>query len=119
QKIAGEAVLCMQEQYGSDPAHILAAMGPSIKQCHFEVDEDVYLAFREAFPELIDECSLKKGQKYHIDTDALNVDTLKRAGLTGEHISRCRDCTYCKSETYFSHRREGSTGRMCAVIELI
>ena len=119
QKITGEAVLCMQERYGSNPAHVLAAMGPSIKQCHFEVDEDVYLAFGEEFPELIDKCTLKKGQKFHIDTDALNVDTLQRAGLLTGHIFRCGDCTYCESETYFSHRREGSTGRMCAVIELI
>ncbi len=119
QKIAGEAVLCMQERYGSDPADILAAMGPSIKQCHFEVDEDVYFAFSEVFPELIDRYTEKKGSKFYIDTDVLNVDTLKRAGLLSEHISRCEDCTYCESETYFSHRREGSTGRMCAVIELI
>ncbi len=117
-QIARQAVISMEETYGCHPADILAAMGPSIKQCHFEVDEDVYLKFVDVFGEVATQNTKRKEQKYYIDTDALNVHTLLASGLLREHISVCPDCTYCDEKRFFSHRREGSTGRMCAVIAL-
>lgn len=118
-QIVKEAVLCMEEKYGSFSKDILAAMGPSIKQCHFEVDEDVYLRFAERFQAVAEQNTVRKNRKYYIDTDALNVHSLKQAGLLPEHIFLCPECTYCQEERFFSHRREGRTGRMCAMIELV
>lgn len=118
QKIAQRAVLAMHRQFGSEAEHILVAMGPSIKQCHFEVGEEVYLEFMQHFGSVAERHSRKKGDTYYIDTDALNVRSLLQTGVLESHISVCPLCTYCEEELFFSYRRSGVTGRMCAVIEL-
>lgn len=117
-KIAQRAVLAMRKQYGCRSEDILVAMGPSIKQCHFEVDEDVYFAFLDRFRGEAERCTKRKNEKYYIDTDRLNVHSLLETGVLQGHISVCPLCTYCEEELFFSHRRSGETGRMCAVIEL-
>lgn len=117
-KIVQQAVSVMRKQFGSSSKNILAALGPSIKQCHFEVDEDVYLEFLCRFRGMAERCMIQKNGKYYIDTDSLNVHSLLEMGLLQENISVCRLCTYCEQDLFYSHRREGETGRMCAVIEL-
>ncbi len=118
QKIAQRAVMTMMREYGCNSEQILVAMGPSIKQCHFEVDEDVYLEFLLHFHGMAEKSTIKKNGKYYIDTDALNIYSLLQMGISQEHIHTCNLCTYCNEELFFSHRRDGETGRMCAVIEL-
>lgn len=118
QKIAQRAVMKMVREYGCNSEHILVAMGPSIKQCHFEVDEDVYLEFMLHFHTMAERNTIQKNGKYYIDTDALNISSLLQMGILQEHIYTCNLCTYCNEELFFSHRRDGETGRMCAVIEL-
>ncbi len=117
-KIVQQALMAMCKEYGSQSEHILVAMGPSIKQCHFEVDEDVYLEFLLHFCGMAERHTKQKNGKYYIDTDSLNTHSLMQMGILEEHIHICNSCTYCHEELYFSHRREGETGRMCAVIEL-
>jgi len=119
-KIARKAALHMQKNYGSKREHILAAIGPSIKQCHFEVGEEVYLDFAAAFRSRVERVTEFRNGKYYIDTDALNVQLLLEAGLSFENIHVCPFCTYCEEDLFFSHRRDGGyTGRMGAVIELL
>ena len=48
-KIGKETVRMMRQQFGSNPADILAAIGPSICMDCYEVSEDVILKFRENF----------------------------------------------------------------------
>ena len=50
-KIGKKTVELMQKEFGSDPADILAAVGPSICQDCYEVSEDVIMKFRENFEE--------------------------------------------------------------------
>ena len=118
QKIAQRAVLAMHRQFGTKAEDVLVAMGPSIKQCHFEVDEDVYLEFLLHFGSAAEQFSVFRNGKYYIDTDALNVHSLLQTGVCEEHISVCPLCTYCEKDLFYSYRRDGETGRMCAIIEL-
>lgn len=118
-KIVQHAVLALKKHYGSRPEDILVAMGPSIKSCHFEVDADVYYAFAERFRGAVERNTKKLGEKFYINTDALNVQSLLEVGVPESQISICHLCTYCEKDMFFSHRRSGETGRMCAVIELI
>ena len=120
QKFARKAAFYMQKEYGSKRSNILAAMGPSIKQCHFEVGEEVYLDFAASFGTAAERVTRYKDGKYYIDTDSLNEMLLLEAGLSREHISICKACTACREDLFFSHRKSGGkTGRMCAVIELL
>ena len=50
-KIGRKTVELMHERFGSDPADILAAVGPSVCMDCYEVSSDVIEKFKEAFPE--------------------------------------------------------------------
>ncbi len=118
-KIAQKTVLKMVNTFHSDPKDIVCAIGPSIKQCHFEVKRDVYDTFVLEFGDLAKQNTVQKGDKYYINTDALNKDMLLYSGIPQNNISVCPLCTYCNNDVFFSHRGDGGlTGRMCATIML-
>ncbi len=53
----------------------------------------------------------------HLDLVAVARDQLRSAGLLPSNIQVAEFCTACRTDLFFSHRREGSlTGRMMAVI---
>ncbi len=119
-KIAQKAVLKMKDEFNSSPSDLICVTGPSIKQCHFEVGEEVYYEFKAEFGKITDKCTTFKNNKYYINTDALNYESLTNVGVSKENIDICPICTYCNKDMFFSHRGDGGkTGRMCAVIELI
>lgn len=118
-QIVCRAVEVMVCHYGSDSRNILVASGPSIKQCHFEVGQDVFELFLEQFGTVAEQNTLQKGEKFYIDTDAINVHSLQEVGVLRQNIYVHPDCTYCGEENFFSYRRDGETGRMCGMIELI
>lgn len=119
-RIGRKTVQIMRRNFGCQPENILAAFGPSIKQCHFEIGGDVFADFCQSFGARKLYGSLKKGEKYYVDTDRLNIGQLLEEGLREENISHCDICTVCRRDTFFSHRGDGGkTGRMCAVIELL
>lgn len=118
-EIGRAAVLKMSECFGSRAESITAAIGPSIKKCHFEVSPDVYESFFQKFGSLARDNSIEKSGKYYIDTDAINIKSLEAAGILRENIHVCPRCTFCESGHFFSHRASGGkTGRMCALIML-
>ena len=88
-KIAVETVNKMKETYGSKPENIICCICPSIRKCHFEVDEDVKELFENTFKY---EGIIEKGrtdgekQKYNIDTTKINKQMLKDCGLKEENI---------------------------------
>lgn len=119
-KIAQKTVLKMKDEFGSLPKDLICVTGPSIKQCHFEVGIEVFDKFKDEFGKLCEKNTISKNDKFYIDTDALNHQSMIDVGILIENISVCSICTYCNNETFFSHRGDGGkTGRMCAVIELL
>lgn len=118
-KIAQKTVLKMKDELGCNPHDIICAIGPSVKQCHFEVGQEVYDEFLLAFGQLARDNSIQKNGKFYINTDALNVASLTACGVPHGNISVCELCTFCRNDVFFSHRGDGGvTGRMCAVIAL-
>ncbi len=113
--IAGECVRKMVEHFGSRPEDIRAAIGPNIAQCHFETDSDVPQAMLAAFGEEAAAYIEKRGEKYHLDLKAINALVLRRAGV--KHIDISDDCTFCRSDRFWSHRvTRGDRGSQGAVI---
>ena len=101
------------------PADILVAIGPAIGPCHFEVDADVRDLFVATFGDACLSHIVTKGAKFYIDTHAINVTELCRAGIDRAHISISGLCTVCHVEEFFSYRAEGAkAGRLCAAIAL-
>ncbi len=119
-RIGRKAVQMMRKNFGCDPADILASFGPSIKQCHFEVEGNVFVQFCENFGTRNLKNTVVSGDKFFVDTDDLNRQQLLEEGLKEENIAVCDACTFCQHNVFYSHRADGGiTGRMCAVIELI
>lgn len=117
-KATAVAVQAMTEAYGSRPTDLVAAIGPSIGPCHYQVGPEVVEKTRAAFPDA-DAAGLllPVNGGYHLDLWAANAHALRAAGV--EHIEQAQTCTVCHQADFFSHRAQGAvTGRFGALIGL-
>ncbi len=120
--IAARAVEAMCGDYGCQPEHILAAIGPGISSCCFETHRDVPDGLRaglgaDAEPLI---CPLADPEKYQVDLKGANGRWLERSGLRPEHIAISPACTACDLDTFWSHRIQGQQrGSMAAMIQLL
>ena len=110
-RIVEQSIARMTEVYGTNPADLIAQIGPGIHLESFEVGDEVYQAFEDAgFP--MEKIS-KKYEKWHIDLPECNRLQLIAAGVPDAHISVSPVCTYMQADTYFSARRLGiESGRI-------
>ncbi|MBM7618908.1 YfiH family protein [Bacillus tianshenii] len=104
---------------GVSPNEIYAAIGPSISQHAYIVDDFVLdrvkgILPKETLTTVYQEVSV--GQ-YSIDLKQINLELLLLSGLPRENISCSSYCTSTHDQHFFSHRRDnGKTGRMMSFI---
>lgn len=120
-QIGMKTIHTMKNKYSCKVGNILAAVGPSIGICHFEVDwpvaEEFYRVYQDEAERFIEK---KSNGKYHIDLWKANILQLKRAGIKDENITLAKECTYCNKHKYFSHRGDqGRTGSLAAIMMLV
>ncbi len=118
--IAPLLVEAMVSRYGSRPQAMLAAMGPAIGPCCFEVGLEVAEAFME-IKVLREETSwlIPKPGNPHLDLGMINFRLLTAAGIPDTSVINPEICTCCHPELLYSHRRDhGDTGRMAALMAL-
>lgn len=120
-KMGAVMVERMVADYGCRREDILAAVGPSIGPCCFEVDEPVRLAFAEVLS-FADDCTREVGNgKSYIDLWEINRRTLFEAGVKAEHITVTDLCTRCHPDVFWSHRatggQRGSLAGCIAIVE--
>jgi hypothetical protein len=115
QEIARKVVEKMAETYGTRPADCLAAIGPAIGPCCYEVNHTVAARFTRWGPTV----GAKRRGKWYIDLWEANRQVLLDAGIRHDRIAVIKMCTACNRELMFSHRRDrGETGRMAAIVML-
>lgn len=125
-QIARHTIEAMEREYGSRRADVLAAVGPSIAVCCYEVDGRVISRVDECLAEIgADEAERKSvyvpkaDGKAMLSLQHLNRQIMIKAGILPTHIEMCEMCTGCRTDLFFSHRKEGgSTGRMASWISL-
>lgn len=116
--IAGQAVKRMVSAFGCDPSGIVAAIGPSIGRCCFEVGEEVYGLFAERYTEASFYTQSGPG-KWKVDLQAIIKSELASEGLYGKNIHNSGICTKCRKDLFFSHRGDhGATGSLAAFMRL-
>ncbi len=109
----------MAEAYGSAPRDCLAAIGPGIRQCCFEVDAPVVDAMAGALATWKEHAVASRPGHWLLDLPAVNRAILERSGLPPRQIEDMGLCTGCRTDLFFSHRAEkGRTGRMMNFISL-
>jgi YfiH family protein len=119
-KIAAAAVQKMSNKFGSHPANIIAAIGPSISQAIYEVGSEVTEAVLSSIPNAEKAIHLKPTGKNHIDLWEANRQVLIESGLLPKNIEILGECSFSENSKYFSARKEGAdTGRMVSGIMLL
>lgn len=122
QGIVEIAVQRMVERYGTNPADLLAGIGPSIGAHHYQVGLEVITQVRKYFSsDQADYLLNPNGDngKNGVQFDLWNANRLilEKVGVSQIEISNI--CTACDIEDWYSHRGEsGRTGRFGALIAL-
>lgn len=111
------AVETLSREFGSRPGDMVAAIGPSIGPCCYEVGDEVTDAVRAAFTRADGLLPSLNGGRRHFDLWAANRRWLQEAGVG--RIELAEVCTSCHTDDFYSHRREqGRTGHFGAVMAL-
>lgn len=122
QEIAKTAVQKLKEKYNIKPEKLICAIAPSIRECCFEVDEEVKEMFYEKFKSIgaIEKIiKTTNKNKYYIDTVLINRIILNREGLKNDNIIESKICTKCNSNKLHSYREEKEkSGRNTGIISL-
>ncbi|RJQ52780.1 MAG: peptidoglycan editing factor PgeF [Nitrospiraceae bacterium] len=109
-RILKETISVMQDRFGSSPDDISIAIGPSIRQCSYEVDEDVKASVQEATGE--GDYYRREGNKYYIDLSSANRMQALSMRIPPRNIWQSGECTFCNPDRFYSYRRsKGSNGR--------
>jgi YfiH family protein len=120
-RIGSDMVKTITETWNIAPQDIFAAIGPSIGSCCYEVNDVVADQVREVVGEkaaYVMKAAANTG-KYMLDLQETNRILLEEAGISPHHIEVSHLCTSCRTDLFFSHRKEnGKTGRMAAFIAL-
>ncbi|HET7628777.1 MAG TPA: peptidoglycan editing factor PgeF [Bacillales bacterium] len=116
--IAARMVKAWKNVEGVSVQDILVVIGPSIGACCYEVDTRVAAAVNERLgTDAKVVCRPTGNDRYHLDLKACNQMLLVREGVSEHHIETSSYCTSCRTDKFYSHRKEnGKTGRMLAFI---
>ena len=140
QRIVEKGVGEMQRWFGTRPRDILAAIGPGVHACCYEVGQEVRTRFEsqfayatELFTELKESDPVREKYpllfltarapghsdlpvKLLLDLVEANRRQLLDAGVADKNITASPLCTSCRNDLLFSYRKErGVTGRLLGV----
>jgi hypothetical protein len=144
-RIAEKTLGRMRMEFGTRPADIMAVLGPSIARCCYEVGPEIAKEFHSQFAEarqwfdgpfdalafggndpnwlpwltMMPPGHPAPSPRVHFDLVAANRATLEYAGVPRGSIFSSDYCTACRTDLFFSYRREHGTGRLMSAIEVV
>lgn len=116
--VASAAVAAMAASWATDPATLIAAIGPSIGPDDYEVGEALVEAFRDAgHGSRADRWFSRRDARLYLDLWRANADQLLAAGVREDRISVAGMSTFAYPGWFESYRRDGArAGRLVAAI---
>lgn len=107
-RIAATVVEKMAIEFASDPADLIAGIGPSAGPCCYEVKNDVRAAAESVNLPQVDLCFPEREGRMYFDLWHTNRQQLVEAGINHSNIELAGICTMCRNDVFFSFRREGA-----------
>jgi polyphenol oxidase len=99
---------------GAEPDRIVAALGPAVGACCYEVGDELRGHFG---PDAASFFSAGTAKRPHLDLRGLNQRQLEMSGLRREHVEHIARCTACDPARLPSYRREGpACGRILSCV---
>lgn len=98
----------------SEPAKLLAWIGPGICQNCFEVGEEVFQYYQESNYTFSRETFLRKKNRWHANLAKLAEEILHHWGVKA--VFQSQACTFEQENCFYSYRRNAQTGRMATLI---
>ena len=122
--MAGVTVNKMEKEFGTNPADLVAFVGPSICVNCYEVGADVADEFAKAYKSEVFDGILsikdEKNMKFRLNLHEANRKNLLNAGLAPDNIMVTDVCTCCNPEILYSHRASrGLRGGLCGFLQII
>lgn len=112
QKIGVKTIYKMHAELSSNPADIIAVIGPAIGLCCYEVSDDVRTQLLSTVKD-----SANLADKNNVDLKRINARQLEEIGV--RQIDVCPYCTSCNNDLFYSYRKEnGTTDRHYAMLQL-
>lgn len=114
--ILSKTIRKMQQIYACEPKDILVSLGPSIRQCCYEIGSEI----KEEANKLGFHYAIKTvGNSYYLDLISIAHQQLREIGIKEKNIETSQYCTACNTDTFYSYRAEkNSCGRFAGVIML-
>ena len=129
QRIIVNTIDKMANEFDCDPKDIICCICPSIRKCHFEVEQEVKEEFEKEFKDLIGKNYVEKqntltikmediieettaNAKWNIDTVLINKILMQDKGLISENIIDSGICSVCNSDQIHSYRVEKEKYRL-------
>ncbi len=110
--ITAKVVRMMVRQFGSLPSDLLAAIGPSIGPCCYEVDGQTARAFEHVPHARTFFAPAKRRDRLMLNLPEANRLQILDLGVPQDNIETSGWCTTCHPDVFFSHRGSGGiTGR--------
>lgn len=93
----------LERETSFDPKSSFAYLGPSIRECCFEVGEEVAARFDARYV-------IRARTKPHVDVVRYTADLLRGRGFPAANIFDSGLCTRCDGSIFHSYRRAGNGG---------
>jgi polyphenol oxidase len=114
------AVQRLKDEYGVRAENLRVAIGASAGPCCYEVGSEVIDAFTSRFGSGVDLFTTTRPGHAMVDLLKANRDQLQSAGVIPERIHTAPICTMCRTDLFFSYRKEknlhGKVGRLMGVV---
>jgi polyphenol oxidase len=108
ERITEKAVSQFLSLTGASPEELIIAFGPSIRRCCYEVGQEVIDQFAESGHDL---SRILSGR----NLDIVEANRLQLNALGIRRILDSGMCTACRTDLFYSYRKEGRTGRLWAL----
>ncbi|QPJ64747.1 MAG: peptidoglycan editing factor PgeF [Candidatus Nitrohelix vancouverensis] len=118
-RIFYKTVRAMQKEYGCASKSLIAAIGPGICGACYEVEEDCLQAFKDNFDDWTRLAKRQTNGKFLLDLVQANREDALEAGILEDRLSLSGHCTACRTDMFYSYRKEGATGRLLTAAMLL